>query len=142
MPSGASLNLCLKKFANVQSFEVNGRVAISTPTPEPLPTEKPHKTIEKIENTWEANGYLDRTHLTLGMNCKTCHNQEWPPHGPPNEKVCLDCHGGSYEAIAAQTDRDLNPHEVNIHNPDLDQVACSKCHLIHEPFVDPCSDCH
>lgn len=108
------------------------------PTPAPLPTETPRKSVEEISNTWETSDNLAHTHLVAQMKCQNCHNQEWPPEGPAPTEACLACHGGSYAGMTALTqDRSPNPHDFH-----MGELSCPFCHLIHEPYRDPCKLCH
>lgn len=109
-----------------------------TPAPTPLPTETPRKTVEEISSTWESSDNLAHTHLVAQMKCQNCHNQEWPPEGPAPKEACLACHGGSYAGMTTLTqDRSPNPHDFH-----MGELSCSFCHLIHEPYRDPCKLCH
>ena len=53
-------------------------------------------------------------HVARGVTCQNCH----PGQKPTNEvdmSTCLKCHGGSYAALAKQTESDdINPHDTHL----------------------------
>ncbi len=75
-------------------------------------------------------------HMARGLKCDSCHAGGTP--GPVPMNTCLACHGGSYKALAAKTDKaDINPHDTHLENAD-----CSQCHSGHKKPQLVCDQCH
>ena len=76
-------------------------------------------------------------HVARGVTCQNCH----PGQKPTNEVDmgnCLKCHGGSYAALAKQTESDdINPHDTH-----LGEAQCVTCHSGHKLPKLACDNCH
>ena len=76
-------------------------------------------------------------HVARGVTCQNCH----PGQKPTNEvdmSTCLKCHGGSYAALAKQTESDdINPHDTH-----LGEAQCVTCHSGHKLPKLSCDNCH
>ena len=83
-----------------------------------------------------GHGFLIDRHVAAGVACNGCHT-EAPPK-PPTVAICLTCHGGSYESLAAKTAQD----EPNPHQSHRGEVHCSACHHVHAASVMFCNQCH
>lgn len=113
------------------SVQYTMSVPVATSTPSVL----------SVMATWRNNQYLDRTHLKAGLSCTSCHLPV-PPKDRPGNKVCLGCHGGTYEAVAKLTDYlTTNPH-VGCRGPGPVKMPCIDCHHVHQPFEYYCKICH
>jgi hypothetical protein len=101
--------------------------AAATPTP---------VTIDAIAQITKDNpSFLASQHLARGLQCQTCHSAD-PMAQDEETKICLSCHGGSYDAVAALTPGTMNPHRSH-----RGQLPCAFCHFGHKPFVSQCSQC-
>lgn len=84
-----------------------------------------------------AGDYLADRHLQRGVTCAQCHG-EAAPSKPASMDHCLNCHGGSYEALAQTTaDKKPNPHYTHVGDKE-----CAACHKGHEASVLFCNNCH
>jgi len=83
-----------------------------------------------------GHGFLIDKHAAKGVSCAQCHTQSTAT--PPTTATCLSCHGGTYEKLAAMTQKDEpNPHAS--HRGDVD---CAECHHVHKASVTLCNQCH
>lgn len=74
-------------------------------------------------------------HVARGVACQVCHGKDMNNPQYPDEKTCTQCH--PKDAVAKKSvDLKPNPH-VAPHNGD-----CTLCHMMHEPTVNYCSQCH
>lgn len=111
--------------------------APAAPTPEPTPTHS----AEIILATWHDEETLARSHLLSRrkMACEACHMDAEAPADVPSDLLCLDCHEGSLEQLAAAT----NTQDAEIHPLDhLQTTDCTFCHTGHGTYQDPCKMCH
>lgn len=88
-------------------------------------------------------------HQSLGatgrdISCQLCHGASTPV-APPDEKVCLSCHG-TRDQLAQLTQPDPrarnaepNPHDSMHYGKD---APCTMCHNEHRPAVIYCNNCH
>ena len=84
-----------------------------------------------------AADYLADRHLQRGLTCAQCHGEAAPSKAPSMDH-CLNCHGGSYEALARTTaDKKPNPHYTHIGDKE-----CAVCHKGHQASVLLCNNCH
>lgn len=84
-----------------------------------------------------ADKFLADRHIERGVKCKSCHTGA-KPDANVDMKTCLQCHGGSYQALAKQTESDdINPHETH-----LGEAQCVTCHQGHKPPRLSCDSCH
>jgi len=84
-----------------------------------------------------GHGFLIDKHSEKGVNCAACHAAA-PPPAAPAMTVCLGCHGGSYQAIAAKT----TSVEPNPHASHQGDIPCASCHHIHKASESFCDQCH
>lgn len=84
-----------------------------------------------------AGDHLADRHLQRGVTCPQCHGEAAPSKAPSMDH-CLNCHGGSYEALARTTaDKTPNPHYTHVGDKE-----CDVCHKGHEASVLFCNRCH
>ena len=83
-----------------------------------------------------GHGFLIDKHAGKGIACGKCHTQN--TNTPPTTKMCLACHGGTYEKLAAITAND----KPNPHGSHRGEVNCAECHHIHKASVTLCNQCH
>jgi hypothetical protein len=85
--------------------------------------------------------HLASGHAQAGVTCAGCHASRVPGQGAAVEdERCLACHG-PLEALIEKT----RPKEVHLPNPHKSHygaMACTACHLGHQPSVVMCKDCH
>ncbi len=106
-------------------------------TQNPTPTPAPTRSVEQITLALASSKFLDSRHAAKGVQCQACHPEMQSPQAPKKE-TCLNCHGGSYEALGDKTASSKpNPHRS--HNGELE---CTECHHVHEPFELYCRQCH
>lgn len=84
----------------------------------------------------DAPKTLAEYHVAGGVKCESCHKQGTAK--APRQAECLACHGGSYAALAKQTEK-VSPNPHYNHFGDRD---CGTCHKGHEKPVLSCSECH
>jgi len=83
-----------------------------------------------------GHGFLIDKHMKANVDCAKCHTQSTAT--PPTMVTCLSCHGGTYEKLAAMTEKDMpNPHAS--HRGDVD---CDQCHHVHKASETVCNQCH
>jgi fumarate reductase flavoprotein subunit len=76
-------------------------------------------------------------HKGKEVTCDSCHGAG-TPKSPPVQKACLNCHGGSYDAVAKSTSNlPINPHASH-----LGEVDCMQCHKGHQKSTLICDKCH
>jgi len=118
-----------------------------------------HTTMSEHLTNYENGPGIAKVHADNGLTCLDCHEADLNTqvseveaqlsgtygdltlasgHYVDNQK-CLDCHGGSYEALAEQTSY-LDPY--NPHNSPHGQIDCDECHKGHAAQVDQCGECH
>ncbi len=84
-----------------------------------------------------ADKFLADRHIDRGLKCQSCHTGA-KPDANVDMKTCLQCHGGSYAALAKQTESDdINPHDTH-----LGEAQCVTCHQGHKPPRLSCDSCH
>jgi hypothetical protein len=85
--------------------------------------------------------HLAAGHAKAGVSCGGCHATRLPGRGDAVENQrCLDCHG-PMEALVEKT-RPKDAHLPNPHQSHYGTIACTACHLGHQPSVVMCKDCH
>jgi len=76
-------------------------------------------------------------HVARGVTCQNCHLGQKPTN-EVDMSTCLKCHGGSYAALAKQTESDdINPHDTH-----LGEAQCVTCHSGHKLPKLSCDNCH
>lgn len=84
-----------------------------------------------------GHGFLIDKHLAAELDCGACH-AESRPYAPPPMALCLDCHGGTYQKLAAMTaSAQPNPHASH-----LGEAPCTSCHHVHIASQTLCNTCH
>ena len=84
-----------------------------------------------------AEHFLADRHIDRGLKCENCHIGA-KPDANVDMKTCLQCHGGSYAALAKKTESDdINPHDTH-----LGEAQCVTCHQGHKPPQLSCDNCH
>ncbi len=112
-------------------------VIIPSPTPPPFPTRAP-RDVAAITKAIATSPYLDGKHAAKDMQCATCHTA-MPPKEAPANQTCLQCHFGSYTALADKT-KSVSP---NPHKSHEGEIPCADCHRGHEAFFFKCgAPCH
>jgi hypothetical protein len=94
----------------------------------------------KATLTIQADSFLGDRHLTKGLTCASCHKEDPPRNGPPNNG-CLVCHGDQKKLVEKTNQVIPNPHA----SPHLDPgtpLVCDECHHIHKPSKVSCLGCH
>jgi fumarate reductase flavoprotein subunit len=84
-----------------------------------------------------GHGYLIDKHLAAGLTCDKCHTEN-PPTKGPEMATCLACHGGTYEKLAAMTEK----NQPNPHASHQGPLPCSSCHHVHVASQTFCNNCH
>lgn len=85
----------------------------------------------------DGKPFLADRHIERGLDCKSCHGDK-APTADVDMSACLKCHGGSYQALAKQTESDdINPHATH-----LGEAQCVTCHQGHKPPRLSCDNCH
>jgi hypothetical protein len=84
-----------------------------------------------------GHGFLIDKHMAAKLNCSACH-AESPPSATPQMAVCLGCHGGSYEKLAAMT----AAAQPNPHASHQGPLPCASCHHVHVTSQTFCNSCH
>jgi fumarate reductase flavoprotein subunit len=83
-----------------------------------------------------GRSFLIDKHVAGRVSCAQCH-----PKGlataAPDTPICLACHGGSYQGLAAKTEGEPNPHRSH-----LGELACAECHHVHVASINRCNQCH
>ena len=85
------------------------------------------------------NAMLAERHAKRGVACTSCHVKS--PNDKPTMTQCLACHGGSFEANAANTEKygQWNPHS-SIHGG---YNSCDNCHEKGQEVTrNWCANCH
>ena len=89
-------------------------------------------------NSVSAADFGADRHVARGLKCETCHGPDMKNPNYPDEKTCLQCHGGSYAALAKQTESDdITPHDTH-----LGEAQCVTCHQGHKLPRLSCDSCH
>ncbi len=87
-----------------------------------------------------ADSLLGDKHQAKGLHCASCHREDPPPKGPPNE-ICVACHGNQQKLSEKTSQAVPNPHA----SPHLEPgapLACDECHHIHKASKTSCLQCH
>ena len=83
-----------------------------------------------------GHGFLIDKHVTAHVTCTQCHSAGTTV--APTTAICLTCHGGTYQNLAARTAIDMpNPHESH-----QGEIFCAECHHVHKASVTVCNQCH
>ena len=83
-----------------------------------------------------GHGFLIDRHIAKGLTCKACHTTA--PGRPVSTGICLSCHGGTYDKLAATSAADdPNPHQSH-----QGAVPCNACHHVHTASENFCAQCH
>jgi nitrate/TMAO reductase-like tetraheme cytochrome c subunit len=87
---------------------------------------------------WEETPSLDSLHrIQEGLVCEDCHDV-FPPVGPPDNQMCINCHGETPQEIFNMTAN----YEPNPHDSHEGEVSCAFCHINFGPEIEPCALCH
>jgi len=84
-----------------------------------------------------GHGFLINKHVAAGLSCANCHTKN-PPMKRPDMATCLACHGGTYEKLAAMTEK----NQPNPHASHQGPLPCSSCHHVHVASQMFCNNCH
>ncbi len=83
-----------------------------------------------------GQGFLIDRHMAVGLTYTACHTTT--PNQPVSTGICLSCHSGTYDKLAAMTAADdPNPHQSH-----QGAVPCATCHHVHTASENFCSQCH
>ncbi|ADD68350.1 hypothetical protein Dacet_1582 [Denitrovibrio acetiphilus DSM 12809] len=87
-----------------------------------------------------TTGKLANSHKNAGLSCGDCHATYDYDEIDNMAPKCKECHGDYPEVskLTADAEYETNPHESHFPN-----LACTKCHSVHDDFKDYCSEkCH
>ena len=84
-------------------------------------------------------------HARYNTECVECHEgTDQTQYTTPDPQKCLDCHGGSYEALVDQTPDATggSTYATNPHMSHIGEADCSLCHKNHSESTLYCNECH